>query len=358
MISDRLQWSDRYLSLVTFLLLTIEKHSKGLTRCKFTRAWHPSESFRHAIATLFFAPSRSRPYTLPRVASADLQTEWPGRVGIRMRMTEIAPVIGRGVSCGRRRLERFEHSTTFSRTRRRKDRRLDFRYNYEKAYISISTFLDLSYTVELSVHPTLGTIDPITRTQAWLLSQSLPVKPLRESKTRLVQQSRHDLRKPQSKCQRDELRDEIVDLKTKRPSVWQGHQIDPVRNNSNVSFADPAACCVQPITQSPEHWTQNKVESVRDSSEVLAEASLEKALEPRDVWYGEDDEDRCPEAEEPPEVPERLWLEERQVVPSWGLPEVWQIVCDGWDAAKVEGKEEQQVGEPRVVLPCRLKSSR
>jgi len=97
MISGRLQWSDRYPSIVTFLLLTIEKHSKRHTRCKFTRTWHPSESFRHAITTLFFAPSRSRPYTIPRVASVDIQTEWPGRIRTRMRMTEIAPAVGRGV---------------------------------------------------------------------------------------------------------------------------------------------------------------------------------------------------------------------------------------------------------------------
>ena len=84
----------------------------------------------------------------------------------------------------------------------------------------------------------------------------------------------------------------------------------------------------------------NKVESVRDSSEVLAEAGLEKALEPRNAWYSEDDEDCCPEAVEPSEVPKSLWLEEREIIPSRRLPEMWQIVCDRWDPAEVEGQEE------------------
>ena len=58
--------------------------------------WRPRESFYLTSATLFFARYRSRPYTLPRAASVDLQTEWRRGGKIGMRTTEIAPAIGRG----------------------------------------------------------------------------------------------------------------------------------------------------------------------------------------------------------------------------------------------------------------------
>lgn len=88
------------------------------TRCRFTMTWHPRASFRCAIATLFFAQPLSRPYTMPRVASVDLQTERPGRVGFRMEMTEIAPVIGRGVVARKEntRAVRIQHNFQSDRT--------------------------------------------------------------------------------------------------------------------------------------------------------------------------------------------------------------------------------------------------
>lgn len=73
-----------------------ESIASRTTWCKFTRNWRPRESFYLTSATLFFARYRSRPYTLPRAASVDLQTEWRRGGKIGMRTTEIAPAIGRG----------------------------------------------------------------------------------------------------------------------------------------------------------------------------------------------------------------------------------------------------------------------
>ena len=54
---------------------------------------------------LVFTPIRSRSYTLPRVASADLRRERSRREWRRMSLTDIAPAVARVYRCRRRRIE-------------------------------------------------------------------------------------------------------------------------------------------------------------------------------------------------------------------------------------------------------------